>query len=85
MEHTLAISQVLVPILLGLLCALCSYGNYMVKRIIERNEADHEKFSAMDASHEQRITRVETKVDHMEADIVQLNGQIAGHTWRREA
>lgn len=72
MEHSAAISQVMVPLLLGLLCVVCSYGNYMLKRIIQQNEKEHEKFFENGAVHERRITRVETKVDHVEHDLEQI-------------
>lgn len=65
MDHTGAIAQYVVPLLLALLCGLASYGLYMHKNFMARNEHEHDKLENIENNHEQRITRCETKIEFL--------------------
>lgn len=67
--HEGAIAQYLIPMLLAVLCALASYGLYMHKEFMHRNEREHDRFSDNDAAQATRLTRVETRVEHLESDV----------------
>lgn len=68
MDHAGAIASFVVPLLLALLCGLASYGLHMHKQFISRNEREHEKLATLEANHEQRLTRAETKIEYLEAE-----------------
>lgn len=70
--HEGAIAQFLIPLLLCVLCGIASYGLYMHKDFMGRNEKEHEKLSKAEANHEARLTRVETRVEHTETELMLL-------------
>lgn len=75
MEHAGAIAQFVVPLLLCVLCGIASYGLYMHKEAMRRNEREHDRFADTEAGHDQRLTRVETRVEHVEAEIRFIRGR----------
>lgn len=77
MEHTGAIAAYLIPLLLAALCGIASYGLYLHKQFMERNEREHERFEEKELEHSQRLARCETKLERVEFDLL--------HPQRREA
>lgn len=75
--HTGAIAFYLVPLLLSVLCGLASYGLYMHKQFMQRNEHEHEKFFSAQTDHDHRLTRCETKLEHVEKtmEVITLHGK----------
>lgn len=73
MEHANAIYQFAIPLLLALLCALASYGLYMHKQFMSRVDRDNEKLDSLEHSHEQRLTRCETKIENVEKHLSTFN------------
>lgn len=69
MEHAGAIAQFVVPLLLAVLCGVASYGLHMHKEMMRRNEREHARFAESGASNDARLTRVETRVEHVEEEI----------------
>lgn len=80
--HEGAIAQFIVPVLLCFLCGLASWGLYMHKEFMARNEKEHGKFGEIEADHERRLTRVETRVEHAQDELLYLRG--GGHGKSRE-
>lgn len=76
MDHSGAIAQYIVPLLLALLCGLASYGLYMHKQFMSRNEREHEKLTDREANHESRLTRCETRLEHVEFEIHRTGGRV---------
>lgn len=66
MEHMEAINEVLVSLLLGLLLYFSACNFFMFRRILKRNDDDHERFAVSIQGHDQRLTRVETKIESVE-------------------
>ena len=59
MEHTLAISAWLTPLLLMIIA-------YYLKRFLDKNERDHDEYFQRTNEHNVRLTRVETEVEHLQ-------------------
>lgn len=62
MENLQVLSCWLTPVLLAIIA-------WYLKRFFERNEKQHDEFFNEDKAHDSRITRLETRVDHVEEDI----------------
>lgn len=69
MEHANAIAGYLLPLLGVLICGLASWGLYMHKQFMARNEKEHEGLIKSDNEQGQRLTRVETKIEHVEDEL----------------
>ena len=69
MEHAGAIAQFLAPLLLAVLCGVASYGLHMHKEMMRRNEQEHTRFAENEGRNDSRLTRVETRVEHVEQEI----------------
>lgn len=65
MEHTVAISSTLIPILLAVIGAEFALMTWQLKRFLDRNEHDHDQFFARTNEHDRRLTRVESDVEHL--------------------
>ena len=84
MEHTGAIASYLIPLLLAVLCGLASYGLYMHKQFMARNEREHENFYLRESEHDQRLTRCETKLEHVEETIKETRSIYLGVSHERK-
>lgn len=69
MEHTGAIALYLFPLLLALLGAVACWGAYGHRRFVSRNESEHANLQNQTQEQNQRLTRVETKVEYVENEL----------------
>lgn len=70
LDHTVAIAAWLTPTLLVVIA-------WYMKREIETNERDHRKFFETGQTHEARITKVETDVEHIGQDLYLIKSERA--------
>lgn len=63
MEHLSAIYQILVPALVALNVWLLRQALAGAKAILNQNKEEHASFERAIHSHEERLTRVETRVE----------------------
>lgn len=58
MEHTMAISAWLTPLLLVVIA-------YYLKRFLDKNERDHDEFFQRTNDHSRRLSVVENEMQHL--------------------
>ena len=69
MEHAGAIAQAILPLLLSLLCGMGAWGAFGHKRFMARNDREHERLAEEGRSMDRRLTRAETKIEHIQAEL----------------
>lgn len=69
MEHAGAIAQAILPLLLTLLCGVGAWGAFGHKRFMARNDHEHEKLGEETRSMDRRLTRAETRLEHIQAEL----------------
>lgn len=65
MEHTVAISQTLIPILLAIIGFEGAIVVWHSRRLLDKNERDHDELFARTNEHSRRISVVENEVGHL--------------------
>ena len=75
-EHGAAIIQHLTPLLLSLLCGLAGWAIRLHARFLSRHERDHERLEAITHNHDQRLTRVESGLEHAERELNHIREEL---------
>lgn len=72
MEHTVAISSILIPILLGLIVAEFGVVAWALRRAIDKNEKDHNELFKRTNEHHTKLAEHEIRLNKTERDIEYL-------------
>ena len=65
MEHTVAISSTLIPLLLAVIGFEGAVVAWQVKRHLDKNERDHDELFSRTNEHARRLSVMENEVDHL--------------------
>lgn len=69
MEHSSAIMEFAMPLLLAIIAVLIACICWELRRHLSRNDDDHDEFRKDLRSQDNRIARVETRVERLDADL----------------
>ena len=65
MEHTVAISTTLIPLLLAVIGFEGAVMAWQVKRHLDKHERDHDELFSRTNEHDRRLSVMENEVEHL--------------------